>query len=182
MAVRTGGVLNYLLSDQLGSTSVTLDVNGVNVGELRYSAFGETRKTFGSTPTDYRYTGQREDSYIKLLDYGSRYYDPGINQFSQPDTVIPDPYNSLDYQRYAYTRYNPIKYKDPSGHRSTGECGVNGELCSRKGDSSKWYNDKTYVPKSGLLEHLSKLISFEMVPNLHKTIVVITLKLTRINM
>lgn len=39
-------------------------------------------------------------------------------QFNQPDTVVPDPYNALDWNRYAYTRYNPVRYNDPSGHYS----------------------------------------------------------------
>jgi hypothetical protein len=39
-----------------------------------------------------------------------------LNRFSQPDTIIPDPYNSADYDRYSYARNNAIKYTDPSGH------------------------------------------------------------------
>jgi len=53
--------------------------------------------------------------------------DPGINQFTQPDTLIPDLYNPLDWNRNSYTRYNPLKYTDPSGHAAysekEGECG-----------------------------------------------------------
>jgi hypothetical protein len=30
---------------------------------------------------------------------------------------VPDPGNALDYHRYAYVRFNPLKYTDPSGHR-----------------------------------------------------------------
>ena len=37
-------------------------------------------------------------------------------QFNQPDTVIPDTYNALDWNRYSYVRYNPINFNDPSGH------------------------------------------------------------------
>jgi len=37
-------------------------------------------------------------------------------QFQQPDTLVPDPYNPLDWNRYGYARYNPIKYTDPTGH------------------------------------------------------------------
>jgi hypothetical protein len=39
-----------------------------------------------------------------------------ITQFSQPDSIIPDPYNSQDWNRYAYARNNPLKYTDPNGH------------------------------------------------------------------
>jgi hypothetical protein len=40
-----------------------------------------------------------------------------ITQFSQPDTIIPNPYNSLDWNRYGYARNNPVRYTDPSGHK-----------------------------------------------------------------
>jgi len=48
--------------------------------------------------------------------YNARWYDPYLNQFTQPDTIVPDPYNSQDYDRYAYARNNPLRYTDPSGH------------------------------------------------------------------
>lgn len=47
---------------------------------------------------------------------GSRYYDPALGRFLQPDTMIPNPGNPLDWDRYAYARSNPINYVDPSGH------------------------------------------------------------------
>ena len=53
-----------------------------------------------------------------------------LNHFTQPDTIVPDPYNSQDYDRYAYARNNPIRYTDPSGHEphTPGSCyeSVNG--------------------------------------------------------
>ena len=33
-----------------------------------------------------------------------------------PDSIVPDPYNPLDWNRYSYARYNPIRYTDPTGH------------------------------------------------------------------
>ncbi len=42
------------------STALTLDEGAGKVAELRYSAWGETRYTDGSTPTQRRYTGQLE--------------------------------------------------------------------------------------------------------------------------
>jgi len=36
--------------------------------------------------------------------------------FVSPDTLIPDLYNPIDWNRYAYARYNPINNSDPTGH------------------------------------------------------------------
>ena len=35
-------------------------------GEVRYKAFGATRFTSGTTPTSYRFTGQREEAALGL--------------------------------------------------------------------------------------------------------------------
>ncbi|MEO0492333.1 MAG: RHS repeat-associated core domain-containing protein, partial [Actinomycetota bacterium] len=63
------------------------------------------------------YTGQVRDT-TRLAYYNARYYDPGTGQFTQPDTIVPDPTEGIDYNRYAYVRNNPINYTDPSGHCS----------------------------------------------------------------
>jgi RHS repeat-associated protein len=61
------------------------------VAELRYKAWGETRYTYGTTPTTYRFTGQREDATIGLYFYNARYYDPALGRFISADTVVPEP-------------------------------------------------------------------------------------------
>ncbi|PKO12151.1 MAG: hypothetical protein CVU39_25435, partial [Chloroflexi bacterium HGW-Chloroflexi-10] len=69
------------------------------LGVLRHiTSFSALRKDFG------------------LMDYNARFYSPYIMMFTSPDTVIPDTYNPLDWNRYAYARYNPVKYSDPTGH------------------------------------------------------------------
>jgi RHS repeat-associated protein len=110
-----GTVLDYLFSDHLGSTSITADSSGNLVGGMRYTAFGETRYTAGTTPTNFRYTGQRQ-AEAGLYYYVARMYDPYLNRFLSPDSIIPDPYNLLDWDRYTYSRNSPIKYIDPTGH------------------------------------------------------------------
>jgi hypothetical protein len=65
-----------LLNDHLGSTAVTICPLGAKKAELRYKAWGETRHTSGTTPTSYRFTGQREEAYIKLYEIGVRWYAP----------------------------------------------------------------------------------------------------------
>jgi hypothetical protein len=37
-------------------------------------------------------------------------------RFLSADTLIPDPGDPVSYDRYAYTRNNPVRYTDPSGH------------------------------------------------------------------
>jgi len=45
---------------------------GALVSTMKYTAFGETRGT-GSSTTDYRYTGQREEEEIGLYFYKARF-------------------------------------------------------------------------------------------------------------
>jgi RHS repeat-associated protein len=85
-------------------------------GELRYKAFGETRYTWGTTPTAYKFTGQRLDDATGLYYYGARYYDPALGRFVQADTIVPEPGNPQALNRYSYVLNNPLRYHDPSGH------------------------------------------------------------------
>src|SRR5688572_19410605 len=57
-----------------------------------------------------------------LMFYNAHWYDPYLNHFTQPDSIVPDQNNPQDWDRYAYARNNPIKYTDPSGH-----CAANGD-------------------------------------------------------
>jgi hypothetical protein len=34
----------------------------------------------------------------------------------QPDPIIQDPYNPIDFDRYAYVRNNPVNFNDPTGY------------------------------------------------------------------
>lgn len=39
-----------------------------------------------------------------------------LNRFLSPDSIIPDPYNPLDWDRYSYVGNNPVNRTDPTGH------------------------------------------------------------------
>jgi RHS repeat-associated protein len=116
IAMRTNGELSYLLADHLGSTSMVTDLAGTVISEMRYTPYGETRVASGTSPTDYLYTSQRQEAGLGLYFYNARWYDPCIMQWTQPDTLIPELYNTADWNRYLYARGNPLKYSDPSGH------------------------------------------------------------------
>jgi RHS repeat-associated protein len=83
-------------------------------GEVRYGAWGSDRYIWGTTPTTYRFTGQRFEASFGLYFYNARWLDPLLGRFAQADTVTPGGVQGLD--RYAYTLNNPLKYTDPSGH------------------------------------------------------------------
>ena len=117
VAMRTGsgaGTLRLLFKDRLSSTVHVTDGAGNQVAGRGYYAFGATMRSTGTMPTDHLFTDQQQDA-TGLYYYGARYYEPTIGHFISPDTIVPDPTNVMDYQRYMYVRGNPLKYNDPSG-------------------------------------------------------------------
>ena len=110
------GVTTWMGSDIVNSTAITHDENGT-ISTQRYTPFGEQRNA-GNLDTDHLYTGQVHDESSGLAFYNARYYDPAIGRFITPDSIVPNPLDGQDYNRYTYVRNNPIKYSDPSGHCS----------------------------------------------------------------
>ena len=56
-----------------------------------------------------------------LMHYRDRCYAPALGRFIQADTVVPEPGNPQDLNRYAYVRNNPLKYTDSTGYFSEEE-------------------------------------------------------------
>jgi RHS repeat-associated protein len=115
IALRADEAIAWLLSDHLGSTSVTVDPSGNLMSALKYTAYGELRT--GTSTTDYQYTGQRNEAEIGLYFYVARFYDPQLARFISADTIVPEPNSIKGYDRYAYVNGNPVNYTDPSGHQ-----------------------------------------------------------------
>jgi RHS repeat-associated protein len=93
----------------------SMDASGNKVAESRHYPYGVERWSSGTLPTDYRFTGQRFDSYTQLTIMGSRWYDGQIGRWISPDTIIPDPANPQSLNRLSYVYNNPINFVDPSG-------------------------------------------------------------------
>ncbi len=132
-----------------------------------YAAYGRQRDS-GPVVTDHRFTGQKVDGN-GLYYYNARYYDPVLGAFISPDTLVPDPTNLLDYNRYMYVRGRPLTMNDPSGHCGTladGSRDTDGDGdCWQKVDTivngywqgdNEWWNDR-FVSSAHFVETLAPL-------------------------
>jgi RHS repeat-associated protein len=145
--MRTGSTLYWLLGDHIcrkarqtfgcrkarqtfgGSTSRVANADGAPYtnGEQRYKPWGEKRYPTGASglPTTYRFTGERQETGLVpsggegLYWVGSRWLDPALGRWIQPDTLIPEASQGVQaWDRYAYSNNNPINRLDPTGHWS----------------------------------------------------------------
>ncbi|RIK57522.1 MAG: hypothetical protein DCC63_13640 [Nitrospira sp.] len=119
-----GGGVHYYHPDHLGSSSVITDGTGAKAQNLTYFPYGATRTNSSPvTPAvdvPYKYTGQELDASTTLYNYKARQYEAALGRFVSPDTVVPDPFNPQDLNRYAYVRNSPLNYTDPTGQ--AGDC------------------------------------------------------------
>ncbi|MBB5206485.1 RHS repeat-associated core domain-containing protein, partial [Chiayiivirga flava] len=63
------------------------------------------RKQFGATAA----------GISGLIDMHTRYYDPAAMQFLQPDSIVPDVYQPLSWNRRTYVNNSPVMFSDPTG-------------------------------------------------------------------
>ncbi|MBB5209540.1 RHS repeat-associated core domain-containing protein, partial [Chiayiivirga flava] len=63
------------------------------------------RKQFGATAA----------GISGLIDMHTRYYDPTAMRFLQPDSIVPDVYQPLALNRFAYVYNSPTEHVDPTG-------------------------------------------------------------------
>jgi RHS repeat-associated protein len=130
VGMRQGNEVYWLHGDHLGSASLTTNITGAVVSEMRYYPFGETRWVSGTLPTDRLFTGQRIEARTGLYDYDARMYSPSLGRFVSADTVVPHAGDPQSLNRYSYVNNRPLNLVDPSGH-----CGrdPNGnEICTKE--------------------------------------------------
>jgi len=116
VAMREGDVVYYLHGDHLGSTSVASSDSGVLHSRQGYYPYGEMRYVTGELPTEFGFTGQRNDSYIKLIQMGARWYNPVTGRWISADSIVPEPGNPQALNRYLYVNNNPHRFVDLTGH------------------------------------------------------------------
>ncbi|MDA8215417.1 MAG: DUF2380 domain-containing protein [Nitrospiraceae bacterium] len=116
IASKTSSNTYYYHTDHLGNSSIITDAAGNKVEEIYYYPFGGTRLNQGSVNVKHKYTGQEEDPETGLYYYNARYYDPILGRFISADSIVQDPFDPQAFNRYSYTRNNPLIYIDPTGN------------------------------------------------------------------
>ena len=128
IARKAGASINYYHGDHLGSSSVVTGDSMAKVEEISYYPYGQTRTDAGAVNVRHKYTDQEWDSETGLYYYKARYYNPLVGRFISADTVVTDPFDPQNLNRYSYVINNPIRYADPTGHDRPDDCDfVDGE-------------------------------------------------------
>jgi RHS repeat-associated protein len=97
-----GAVVEKRLFDPWGAIAQVQDGAGNALAQLTFF--------------DRGYTGHQHLESVGLIHMNGRIYDPKLHRFLQPDNFVQDPYNTQNFNRYAYCINNPLKYTDPSGN------------------------------------------------------------------
>ncbi|MGB5051542.1 MAG: RHS repeat-associated core domain-containing protein [Caldilineaceae bacterium] len=120
VAMRSGGTVYYLLTDQLNSTARIVNTAGSIQATSYYFPFGGNRGGAYSSLTTKRFTGQYHESTLPggegLYYYGARWYDAKLGRFVSADTIVPSAGNPQSFNRYSYVYNNPLRFVDVTGH------------------------------------------------------------------
>ena len=130
--IRTNGStesdgLYYMYTDHLGNVGALSDENGSYIsGSLTlFRPFGDFRREPSTNPsvTDRGYTGHVHNNTgsndLGLIYMRARFYLPEAGRFISADTLVPDPMNPQQFNRYTYSLNSPIKFLDSTGHCAT---------------------------------------------------------------
>ena len=98
----------------MGNVRQLVDAVSVVVLTQNYDPFGGVLTTSGVAFTAFQFTGEQRDA-TGLTYLRARYYASYLNQWIQPDPIVPDPFTPADWNRYVYVRNNPVNYTDPAG-------------------------------------------------------------------
>ncbi len=106
---------HFYLTDGLGSTRALLNSSGNISDTYSYDAYGTLIASTGTTPNDYRFTGEQWDATIGQYYLRARTMHPGYGRFWTRDTWEGKQTDPLSLHKYLYCSANPVNRTDPSG-------------------------------------------------------------------
>ncbi len=118
---RAGSGARFYHFDGHHSTRQLTDETGAVTDTYDYDAFGVQLFGTGTTPNDFRYTGQQFDPNIGFYYMRARYYAQAMGRF-----ITTDPFDGVDFDppslhRYLYASADPVNRWDPSGEMTLTE-------------------------------------------------------------
>jgi RHS repeat-associated protein len=111
-------VIEYYLTDLVGSARVVADPSGAVLRRHDYVPFGgEPIAGCGSLQDPQLFTGAPRDRETCLDYFGARYYASNTGRFNgvDPGHVAGDTFNPQTWNAYAYALNNPFRFVDPFG-------------------------------------------------------------------
>ncbi len=115
------GECRYYLTDQVDSVNVVLNDKGDAVTRTEYKPYGDTWVQEGDKSNRPKFNSQELDVETGYYFYNARYYEAEIGRFITADNIINGEYSTQGWNRFAYVKNNPVRYKDPSGHDSNSD-------------------------------------------------------------
>jgi RHS repeat-associated protein len=135
---RQDASLHYYFSDHLGSHSVVTNIAGLAEQDIDYYPYGGMVNDYCATqgypncttpvPQNYKFTGKERDAETGLDFSEARYFTSSQGRFVSPDpfSIVGDASNRdhfntylsqpQNWNLYAYTWNNPLRYTDPTGN------------------------------------------------------------------
>jgi RHS repeat-associated protein len=146
---QSGNDPEYFLGDALGSVRQMTSPSGQVTYAKSYDPYGVVTQASGAGQSVYGFTGEQQDSYIKLIYLRSRMYSPVTGRFVSRDTWGGESNRPMSLNRWLYVGGNPINTTDPTGH--IWPCSI----CQMWHDVIAWYTgaDVGYTGTGWYLGH-----------------------------
>jgi RHS repeat-associated protein len=133
-----------------------------------YDPYGVVTQASGASQSAYGFTGEQQDSYIKLIDLRSRMYSPETGRFTSKDSWLGDYNRPLSLNRWNYVEGNPINFTDPSGYRTVsvllssfvGASNAIPEEEPQDIDTINSASDHSSTPSTNPLDRIGSLLDF----------------------
>jgi RHS repeat-associated protein len=103
-----GSTSYYYLHDNLGSVVAVISASGAVQDRDAYDPYGNITSSSGTLSNPIGYVSGYIDSATGLVQFGARYYNPGVGLFTQEDP-------SGQSIGYLYVGDDPVNGTDPSG-------------------------------------------------------------------
>src|SRR5438093_11341331 len=107
--------------DGHGNVRFLTNMAGTVTDTYQYDAFGRIISITGSTPNNFKYSGEWLDSNVGLFYLRARYLNPATGRFWARDPIEGVQCCGMSWNPYIYTRDNPVNAIDPAGRGDTQE-------------------------------------------------------------